>query len=95
MSGVPLFFGGGISGPSVCGRNVDSVMSGRLDDAALGRKDEKGHRCALRHCAHRLVVAGCDEKRKMADIEGPAVLSVAIVVENHQAILVGRLGGQS
>lgn len=90
MSGVPLFFGGGISGVRVCGRWADSVISGLLADAALGLNEENGHRCALRQCAHRLLAAGCEVKRKMADIEGAAVRSVAIVVSDRYANLAGR-----
>ena len=79
VSGVPLFLGGGISGLSVCGRYADSVIKGRLDEAALDWKDVKGHRCALRQCAHRRVAAGCAVKRNMVDIEGADVLSEAMV----------------
>jgi len=81
VSVAPLFLGGGgISGPNVCGRYADSVIKGRLDDCALGRKEEKGHRCALRQCAHLLVAAGCAANRKIVEIDGEAVRRLAMVI---------------
>ena len=59
VSGTPAFLGGGgISGWRVCGRYAESVMRGRLEDCRAGRKEEKGHRCALRQWAHRRVDKG-------------------------------------
>lgn len=85
VSETPLFFGGGgRSLSSVCGRCADSVIRGRLEDAARGRKDEKGHLWALRHCAHRRVAAGCAVKRKMVDTDGAAVRIAAMVGERIQ-----------
>lgn len=79
VSGDPLFFGGGISGSSVCGRYADSVIKGRFEDAALGLNDEKGHLCAFKQCAHLLDAAGCAVKRNMLEMAGPAVLRVVIL----------------
>ena len=72
VSGVPAFRGGGILGSRVCGRYADSVMRGRFELCRAGRKEEKGHRCDLRQCAHRRVLAGCEAKRKM-EVMGVAV----------------------
>ena len=78
VSGVPSFLGGGgTSDPMVCGRHV-SVIRGRLLDCRAGRKEEKGHLCALRQWAHRRVAAGWEAKRKMVLIDGPEVRMVAM-----------------
>lgn len=56
-------------------------MSGRFpEDCRRGRKEEKGHLCALRHCAQRngRVEEGWEAKRKMEEIEGAEVRRVAI-----------------
>lgn len=90
VSGDPLFFGGGNSEPSVWGRCADSVIKGRLEDAARDWKDVKGHRWALRQCAHRRVAAGCAVKRKMVEIEGADVLSEAMAVCGVQEVYDGR-----
>ena len=60
-------------------------MSGRLDDAALGRKEENGHRWAFRHCAHRLPAVGCEAKRNM--------LAMGDAADRREAIFVSREGG--
>ena len=54
-------------------------MRGRFDDCKAGRKEEKGHRCALRQWAHLLLEAGWEAKRKMEDMGVEVARKVAIL----------------
>ena len=76
VSGIPSFLGG-ISGSRVDVLAV-SVISGRFDDCRAGRKEEKGHLCARRQCAHRLVAGGWEANRNIVANEGPVVRRVAM-----------------
>lgn len=79
VSGTPVFRGGGgIFEGRECGRYAVSVIKGRLEDCRRGRNDEKGHRCALRHCAHLLAGEDCEANLSIDCTEGPCVLRAAI-----------------
>lgn len=82
VSGTPsLRGGGGRFEARVVDRTV-SVMRGRFEDCRTGRKDENGHLCAFKQCAHLRVDAGWEAKRKMVDIEGVVVRREAMPEES-------------
>ena len=90
VSGTPSFLGGSdISGSRVEGRSV-SVMSGLFEDCSAGRKEEKGHLCARRQCAHLRVAEGWEAKRKMVEMEGPAVRREAMMGDEVASVQGGR-----